>query len=180
MTFFRRLFICLVLGIATIASSAQTEASKTSGTTDLTADTLNIVQRIEAPGNISISLPDGLLKRLEKSQDSALPAEGEDAEKTADKAQTKNTSRVGYRVQVFDDNNVRTAKHDAQNRKRQMENRFPEFRTYMQFNSPYWRVKVGDFRTRSEADAALAAIRAAFPSLGGQMRVVRDHINPQH
>ncbi len=83
-------------------------------------------------------------------------------------------------MQVFDDNNVRTAKHEAQNRKRQVESRFPEFRAYMQFNSPYWRVKVGDFRTRSEADAALAAIRAAFPSIGNQMRVVRDHINANH
>lgn len=169
MTLIRRTLLLIVLATTAFAAAAQSAS----------ADSLAILQQIQAPGNITVSLPDGLAKRLEKGQPAALPAEGEDAEK-ATPSQSRNTSRVGYRVQVFDDNNVRTAKHDAQNRKRQMESRFPEFRAYMQFNSPYWRVKVGDFKTRSEADAALAAIRAAFPGIGNQMRVVRDHINPQH
>ena len=170
MNIFRRLIAGLI--IASAATAAMAESPEAS-------DSLNIVRQIEAPGSITVILPDGLLKRLESHQAVAAPSESEEAEKSAP-AQTRNTSRVGYRVQVFDDNNVRTAKHEAQNRKRQVESRFPEFRAYMQFNSPYWRVKVGDFRTRSEAVAALAAIRAAFPSIGNQMRVVRDHINANH
>jgi len=47
----------------------------------------------------------------------------------------------------------------------------------MTFNSPYWRVKVGDFRTRGEAEAAMAEIREAFPSLSSHLRIVRDKIN---
>jgi len=167
MALLRRLTICFVLAASTLSAAAEA------------TDSLNIVQQIEAPGNISVTIPDGLLKRLESCQPVSLPTEGDDAEKAITETK-RNTSRVGYRVQVFDDNNVRTAKHEAQNRKRQIQNRFPEFGVYMQFNSPYWRVKVGDFRTRSEADAALAAIRAAFPSIGNQMRVVRDHINANH
>lgn len=141
------------------------------------ADTAAIISKIEAAGRIHVIIPEGLSSRLQP--DSNSPAEvAEEESETAAPAQTAHrTSAVGYRVQVFDDNNVRTAKHEAENRKRQMESRFPEFRVYMQFNSPYWRVKVGDFRTRSEAEAAMAAIKSAFPGLNSQLRVVRDHIN---
>lgn len=166
MTLIRRYISILILAVGLAASAEQ-------------SDSLNIVQQIEAPGNITVTLPDGLLQRLVTARQQSQQSEGDDSEKVASETK-RNTSRVGYRVQVFDDNNVRTAKHDAQNRKRQMQSRFPEFGVYMQFNSPYWRVKVGDFRTRSEADAALAAIKAAFPSISNQMRVVRDHINANH
>ncbi len=50
-------------------------------------------------------------------------------------------------------------------------------RSYIMFNSPYWRVKVGDFRTRAEAEAAMAELRHAFPSMAAYMRIVRDKIN---
>lgn len=85
--------------------------------------------------------------------------------------------RAGYRIQVFDDNNVRTAKQDAQNRKKQIESRFPEFPVYVTFNSPYWRVKVGDFKNRGEAEAAMAEIKYAFPAMAKSLRIVRDRIN---
>lgn len=58
-----------------------------------------------------------------------------------------------------------------------MESRFPEWRSYVQFNSPYWRVKVGDFRSRAEAEAAIEDMRRAFPYMSAQLRLVRDHIN---
>lgn len=161
-----RLLAILILAVSALVAGAQT----------VPADTLDIVKKIQASGTIKVILPDGMAARL--ANDNRQEAEEKDENGNDSETQVvRNTSRVGYRVQVFDDNNVRTAKHDAENRRRQMESRFPEFRTYMQFNSPYWRVKVGDFRTRSEAEAAMAAIRASFPSIGNQLRIVRDHIN---
>lgn len=161
-----RLLAILILAVSALVAGAQTAP----------ADTLDIVKKIQASGTIKVILPDGMAARL--ASDNRQEAEEKDENGNDSETQVvRNTSRVGYRVQVFDDNNVRTAKHDAENRRRQMESRFPEFRTYMQFNSPYWRVKVGDFRTRSEAEAAMAAIRASFPSIGNQLRIVRDHIN---
>lgn len=130
-----------------------------------------IIQEIEADGNISVNIPEGLNAILSFNET------GNSVQPTENKDQFKAITKVGYRVQVFDDNNVRTAKSQAQERKQMIENRFPEFHAYVQFNSPYWRVKVGDFRTRSEAEAAMGAIRAAFPSISSQLRVVRDKIN---
>lgn len=142
----------------------------------VTTDTIAIIRQIENPGNITVTIPAGLDKRLtaEQTGENATTTE-QDESKAA--STSRNTTRVGYRVQVLDDNNPRTAKHEAQNRRRLIESRFSEYRTYVVFNSPYWRVKVGDFRTRSEADAAMASIRAAFPKFSNQLRVVRDKIN---
>ncbi len=134
--------------------------------------TTTIVKEISNQGNIVVDVPDALLPRLMPSADKEQTTD----EQTTAKP-TAPTSRSGYRILVYEDNNVRTAKHSAQARRQQVAGRFPEFRTYLEFNSPYWRVKLGDFKTRSEAQSALTSIRQAFPSYGSQLRVVRDKIN---
>ncbi len=160
----RRVSVLLMSSALAVASYAQSEAQ----------DTIAIIRQIETPGNISVTIPAGLEKLLMPQQEVESPVTEQEDTKPAT---SKPTTRVGYRVQVFDDNNPRTAQHEAQNRRRLIENRFSEYRVYTVFNSPYWRVKVGDFRTRSEADAAMAAIRSSFPNFSSQLRVVRDKIN---
>ena len=130
----------------------------------------DIVARINASGNIEVNQPAELGARL-----CTEPAAQTDASDAVDHKAAH--GKVGYRIQVFDDNNPRTARGEAQNRKHLVESRFPYLRAYVQFNSPYWRVKVGDFRSRSEAEAVLEEMGASFPGLRAQMRVVRDHIN---
>lgn len=135
-----------------------------------------IVSHIEEGGHISIICPENLLQRLAPIVSTTEPSKNDEEEATTTNS-SQSATRVGYRVLVFDDNDVRTAKQNAQARRNQIASRFPEFESYIQFNSPYWRVKVGNFKTRSEAEAAMQAIRAAFPSYGSQLRVVRDRIN---
>lgn len=130
-----------------------------------------VIFQIQAGGNITLFYPTALCDRL-------MPPSADEQGDAAQQSTTQAATRVGYRVQVFDDNNPSSAKHKAQARARQMQSRFPEWHTYVQFNSPYWRVKVGDFRSRSEAESAMATIRAAFPAYAKQMRVIRDRINP--
>lgn len=128
----------------------------------------DIVARINATGNIEVKQPDALASRL--CTEAPAQAEGDEHRQAAH-------GKVGYRIQVFDDNNPRTARAEAQSRKHMVESRFPHLRTYVQFNSPYWRVKAGDFRSRSEAEAVLEEMCDAFPHLRGHIRLVRDHIN---
>lgn len=155
-----KLYVCLLAFFATAAVAAQHPVAP-------------IIEAIESDGRIEVNAPAALMPLLIHVEGGLTP------EPVVDEAETSRAAKVGYRVQVFDDNNVRTAKNQAQERKRMIENQFPEFHAYVSFNSPYWRVKVGDFRTRSEAEAAMGAIRAAFPSIGSQLRVVRDKINPR-
>lgn len=84
---------------------------------------------------------------------------------------------AGYRVQVFSDNNVRTAKSEARTKSRNISARFPQYKTYVMYTSPYWRLKVGDFRNKQEADDAAEELRRAFPAYSKEIRVVRDRIN---
>ena len=165
----RRLFaIALMAAMCSGYVSAADESSEAS------VAGVGIIGIIEAPGNIAIVYPPALLNRLQP------PVQEETEEPTHAAATTiQAATKVGYRIQVFDDNNPSSAKHDAQVRSQQMQARFPEWRTYIQFNSPYWRVKVGDFKTRSEAEAAMSSIRSAFPAISPSLRVVRDRINHQ-
>lgn len=132
-----------------------------------------IADHMNTDGNVTVTQPYALNARLVKT----MPVVEE--ENIADEDQPAIAApkvRAGYRIQVFDDNNVRTAKDEAQSRKNQIESRFPMLTAYVTFNSPYWRVKVGDFTTRSEAEAVMAEIRQAFPSLAKSLRIVRDRI----
>lgn len=158
---YRALIGAIAIAATVAASAKQTE------------DSPAIIQSIER-GNITIVQPAGLSKllmRVETPEESA-----EETEQTPG-AKTAHASRTGYRVQVFDDNNPRTARKEAESRHALIQKEFPSLRSYVTFSSPYWRVKVGDFRTRAEAEAAMAELRHAFPSMGAYMRIVRDKIN---
>lgn len=138
-------------------------------------DSLTIAGHLNAAGVITVTQPAGLDARLTKE---IAPAPEEIADGVAQETVAAvHHGRAGFRVQIFDDNNVRTARSEAQARKKQIELRFPEYKAYVTFNSPYWRVKVGDFTSRSEAEAAMAEIRQAFPSMARSLRIVRDRIN---
>lgn len=138
---------------------------------DTVADS-SLVQRINDAGRIEIVQPDGLTQRLvhqtaPQKDESSQPATG---------ASTRSTSRNGYRIQIFDSNG-RGARDQAQSRKRAVESRMRQ-RAYVRFDSPYWRVRVGDYRSRSEAEAGLSELRRLFPGFSGSFRIVRDKISP--
>lgn len=131
-----------------------------------------IVDSITCWGNIGISQPQALAALLCAPARDNAATESETIEST-----THASGRTGYRVQVFDDNNPRTARSQAEARHAQVMAQFPHLRAYVTFNSPYWRVKVGDFRTRAEAEAVMAELKLAFPGMAAYMRIVRDKIN---
>lgn len=133
-----------------------------------------IVADIESRGNIRIHQPAALDSLLRRQAGNAQSAENGAAASETESAQH---SRSGYRVQIFEDNNPHTARRNAEAYNARMQAEFPHIRTYMSFNSPYWRVKAGDFRSKAEAEAVLAELRHAFPALAAYMRIVRDKIN---
>jgi len=128
-----------------------------------------IVTSIEADTANAVVMPEGLMQRL---QPGAEPEEPDDAVQRQPR-----THAAGYRVQVFSDNNARTAKNEARKRGATVASRFPQYRTYRKYSAPYWRLRVGDFRTQSQAESAAAELRRAFPAFSKEIRVVRDRIN---
>lgn len=81
----------------------------------------------------------------------------------------------GYRVQVFSSNNFKTAKTDAYNIEKQLKSVFPEQQVYVTYASPFWKVRVGNFRTADEAQKLRSEIINLFPALRKDTYAVREN-----
>ena len=130
-------------------------------------------------GSVVIVAPALLLQRATSVAGGAVkPAvtAADATEEIQDQVKTKGGKSVGYRVQVYADNSVRNAKTEARQRERALEQAFPEYATYVSYASPYWRLRVGDFRSQYEAEKAAAEIRKQFPRYAKEVRVVRDKV----
>jgi hypothetical protein len=84
---------------------------------------------------------------------------------------------VGYRIQAYTDNNPKTAKAAAQKRARDIAMKFPQYRSYISYKAPAWRLRIGDFKTQQEAKNALNRIKSVYPKFAREMVIVRDRIN---
>jgi hypothetical protein len=75
---------------------------------------------------------------------------------------TRNSRRSapGYRILVISSNN-RNAVTDA---KTKIYRQFPELKAYMMYQAPFFRLKVGNFREREEAEIYLSDIQRLFES----------------
>jgi hypothetical protein len=79
----------------------------------------------------------------------------------------------GYRILVMNTND-RVKATDA---KAKVYQEFPELKAYLQWQAPFFKLKVGDFKTRPEAEEYLENIKRVFPA---GVYVVRDiiEVNP--
>ena len=69
----------------------------------------------------------------------------------------------GYRVRIFFDNK-QNARTESEAVLKRFNGLYPDVMAYRVYANPYFKVTVGDFRTKSEAMALLARIKGAFPS----------------
>lgn len=83
---------------------------------------------------------------------------------------------VRYRIQVYSDNNRHTAQANAERRKRQVEQAIPGLQGYVSYDSPYWRVRMGNFQTEAEAQSAMRQIKSRFPSFESDIRIVKVRV----
>lgn len=69
----------------------------------------------------------------------------------------------GYRVRIFFDNR-QTARVESEETLKRFESLYHDVSAYRTYANPYFKVTVGDFRTKSEAFRLLERIRHEFPS----------------
>jgi len=82
----------------------------------------------------------------------------------------------GWRIQVFSGNNQRVSKNEAFRKETDMKVAYPELSTYVKYNAPFWRLRVGDFQTYQDAQHTLVQLRRSFPSFGREMSIVKEKI----
>ena len=81
----------------------------------------------------------------------------------------------GYRVQIYSSNQQQTAKIEALD----LENKLKKsvgHTVYVQYLPPFWKVRIGDFRTYDEAKEYKKQFVAQYPELMGDTYIVRDKI----
>ena len=113
-------------------------------------------------------------KEEEKKKEEVTPKK---PKRTHTSQQTIESRGVGFRIQAYTDNNPRTAKAAAQKRARDIAMKFPQYRSYISYKAPSWRLRIGDFKTQREAQAALQRIKSVYPKIAREKVIVRDRIN---
>ena len=81
----------------------------------------------------------------------------------------------GYRVQIYSSNQQQMAKTEALD----LEARLKEsvgHSIYVQYLPPFWKVRIGDFRSYDEAREYKKLFVAQYPDLMGDTYIVRDKI----
>jgi hypothetical protein len=82
----------------------------------------------------------------------------------------------GFRVQVFSGNDQRTSKDEAFRREKEIKDLIPGIPTYVTYNAPFWRLRVGDFNSHEEAFPVQRQLMQAFPRYGKEMYIVKEEI----
>ena len=122
----KSLFFILLLSMIGLTNGAQAQIA--------VMDT-SIVQYLERPetgGKVKVVQPAQLAKRVSRAE-GVIKYDG-------NKGYAQSS---GFRIQVFSDNDYRTAKNNALYKEGLIQQAFPELETYVTFTSPFWRLRVG-------------------------------------
>jgi hypothetical protein len=72
-----------------------------------------------------------------------------------------NNSGMGYRVQFF----ISSSRAEAYSAQSKFNGLYPDYKTYIIYSEPNFKVRAGDFRTKLEATRLMVQLRGQFPSL---------------
>ena len=81
----------------------------------------------------------------------------------------------GYRVQIYSSNQQQTAKAEALDLEQRLKDKITQT-IYVQYIPPFWKVRLGDFRTYNEAKEYKNEFVLQYPDLMGDTYIVRDKI----
>lgn len=132
-----------------------------------------IIVTTPAPDTVAVVRPNLLeeMKGVEVVQDSAVAL-------LLDAAINGKRELVeidGFRVQVYSSNQQQTAKMEALELEAKLKEKVTHT-IYVQYLPPFWKVRLGDFRTYEEARDYKKLFVQLFPKMMGDTYIVRDKI----
>ena len=81
----------------------------------------------------------------------------------------------GYRVQIYSSNQQQAAKSEALELEAKIKDKVDQT-VYVLYMPPFWKVRLGDFRTYEEAKQYKKIFVDQFPSVMGDTYIVKDKI----
>ena len=130
----------------------------------LNLSTPAIFDSIEAQGNAKINQDQRIVQLI------ALKKAGYNAPQVDDKP------IEGFRVQIFSSNSQRTARSSAFQLQARVRESGIDTQTHIVYNPPFWKVRLGDFRTKAEAQLLRKQVIKLMPDLQDDTYIVRDNI----
>ena len=115
----------------------------------------------EGQGEVTITQSSDITRLLDKKKDAW--------------SNKKQLTFSGYRVQVYMGNHQKQSKDEASQREANIKARHPEMMTYLTFSSPFWRLRVGDFRTHADALILANKLKSEFSKWEGDIYIVRNN-----
>ena len=82
---------------------------------------------------------------------------------------------VGYRVQVYSNNNARKSKSEAFELETNLKELFPDVKCYVSYSAPFWKVRLGDFSNYAEAVIFGKKVKSTLPKLANEIIVVKEN-----
>ena len=146
------------------------------GTLSLSAQTSNdsyqtIFDALEAggagKGQVEIHQPNAIRNLV------GAHKQGADVEQSGDESFLK---IQGFRTQVFSGNSQRKSKDEAFRKEKEIKELFPDVPTYVTYNAPFWKLRIGDFRTHEEAYRMQRLLMDAFPAYKKEMYIVKEEV----
>lgn len=123
----------------------------------------------QSENTITINIPDNIQEKIT----TPIPRKDQSITKSGV------SKAMGFRIQVFSDGrNQNTLEARAKSRGNSILNKFPKYKgqIYTYSSSPNWYTRIGNFKTRAEANSALTELKKAFPQFANEMRVVKSQI----
>ncbi|MBE6311656.1 MAG: SPOR domain-containing protein [Bacteroidales bacterium] len=119
----------------------------------------------------SYSAHEGVVRIM---QDARLPIAIAERKSYKEDAEVPYILISGYRVQVYSSNVPQTARSEAFSMETKVKEKMPDVPSYVSFNSPFWKVRLGDCRTYQDAMSLLAQVRKAFPEYKNNCYIVKE------
>lgn len=78
-------------------------------------------------------------------------------------ANSKIKGFYGFRIQIYSKSSIDSSVKQAEDYKKAFEERFPELKVYLNYFDPDFKIRVGNFRDKIEAEAILRKIKQYYP-----------------
>jgi hypothetical protein len=144
----RRIIIVVVLILNALFANAQQQDTTVKTTLPPVLDSTllgkNIVDLATEGGNIVVNQSASVYRYISQQPEEQAPI-------------------VGYRVRIFFDNS-QTARVKSNEMLEEFRLQYPQVPVYLNYENPYFKVTVGDFRTKSDAAKFLNEIKHIYPS----------------
>ncbi|SKB69693.1 Sporulation related domain-containing protein [Parapedobacter luteus] len=116
-----------------------------------------MVGRAQQNGDVEI-VADPLISLMQRNRKGTNITAATANRPPVDKKNATRTTAMGFRVQIYSGSN-RTEAYAEQARFRRL---YKDIDTYVTYEEPNYRVKVGDFRSRAEAQELMQGLRKQF------------------